>query len=249
MLKGKNIIITGATSGIGRGIAQLFAKQGASLALLGTNEQRAQEVLQECMDAKTTEQQVFHTYLLDISKTKQVKETIAKILQEFDFIDVLINNAGITKDTLLMKMQEEDFDRVMEVNIKSVYNTCHTLIRPFIKQKKGTIINITSVVGITGNAGQCNYAASKAAVIGFTKSLAKEVAGRNIRVNCIAPGYVQTEMTSILSEDIQKKILQSIPMKKMGNIEDIAQAASFLASDQSSYITGQTLIVDGGMIM
>lgn len=249
MLKGKTAIITGATAGIGRGIAKTFAKNGASIALIGTNKERAQKVLEECESLKSDENQKFNVYLVDVSNTEEVKSTLDQVLTDFGTVDILINNAGIVRDTLLMKMSEEDFDRVLAVNLKSVYNTCKALVRAFMKQKKGKIVNITSVVGLTGNAGQCNYAASKAGVIGFTKSLAKEVASRNINVNCVAPGYTATEMTDKLSDDVKNSILKSVPMKKMGSTDDIANACLFLSSDQSDYITGQTLTVDGGMVM
>jgi len=249
MLKGKTAIITGATAGIGRGIAKTFAKNGASIALIGTNKERAQKVLEECESLKSDENQKFNVYLVDVSNTEEVKSTLDQVLTDFGTVDILINNAGIVRDTLLMKMSEEDFDGVLAVNLKSVYNTCKALVRAFMKQKKGKIVNITSVVGLTGNAGQCNYAASKAGVIGFTKSLAKEVASRNINVNCVAPGYTATEMTDKLSDDVKNSILKSVPMKKMGSTDDIANACLFLSSDQSDYITGQTLTVDGGMVM
>lgn len=249
MLKGKKAIITGATAGIGRGIATTFAKNGASIALIGTNLERAQAVLKECEELKVDANQTFSIYIVDVSLTEEVKKTIDQIFEDFNTIDILINNAGIVRDNLLMKIKEEDFDRVISVNLKSVYNTSQAVIRPMMRQKKGKIINISSVVGLTGNAGQTNYAASKAGVVGFTKSLAKEVAKRNINVNCIAPGYIQTPMTDELSETVQKSILDSIPMNRMGSTEDIAQAAVFLASEHSDYITGQTLTVDGGMVM
>lgn len=249
MLKGKKAIITGATAGIGRGIAKTFAENGASIALIGTNEQRAQEVLKECQEVKIDPNQTFSIYLVDVSKTSEVKTTIDQILLDFGNIDILVNNAGIVRDNILMKITEEDFDRVLSVNLKSVYNTSQAIIRSMMRQKKGKVINITSVVGLVGNAGQTIYAASKAGIIGFAKSLAKEVAKKGINVNCIAPGYIKTLMTDELSDSVKQSILDSIPMNKMGSTQDIAQAAVFLASEHSDYITGQTLTVDGGMVM
>lgn len=249
MLKGKKVIVTGATAGIGRGIALEFAERGASVVLIGTNEERANEVCQECEKIKCYPDQKFTIFLLDVSNTTEVKQAFDKILKDDGPVDILINNAGIVRDNLLMKIKEEDFDRVVAVNLKSVHNTSQAIIRSMMRQKKGKIINITSVVGIMGNAGQTNYAAAKAGIIGFTKSLAKEVAGRNINVNCIAPGYIETPMTNELTDSVKTSILNQIPLKKMGSTKDIALAAIFLASENSDYITGQTLVVDGGMVM
>ena len=171
------------------------------------------------------------------------------MINEFSHVDILVNNAGITKDTLLMRMSEEDFDRVIDINLKSVYNTCKVLVRSMMKNKKSKIINISSIVALMGNAGQTNYAASKAGVIGFTKSLAKEVASRNINVNAIAPGFIETEMTQKIPEKIQEQMLKNIPLKRFGKSQDIANMVLFLASDESDYITGQVFTVDGGMGM
>jgi 3-oxoacyl-[acyl-carrier protein] reductase len=249
MLKGKNAIITGGTAGIGKGLAIEFVKNGASVVIVGTNETRAKEVCEECNGAKIYPEQKVTTCLLDVSNTSQVKDSFDKILKEFGSIDILINNAGIVRDNLLMKIKEEDFDKVINVNLKSVHNTSQALVRSMMRQRKGKIINITSVVGLMGNAGQTNYAASKAGIIGFTKSLAKEVSKRGINVNCIAPGYIQTPMTDALPDTVKNSILEGIPLNRMGSTKDIANAALFLASDNSDYITGQTLIVDGGMVM
>ncbi|HEY5236018.1 MAG TPA: 3-oxoacyl-[acyl-carrier-protein] reductase, partial [Rhabdochlamydiaceae bacterium] len=198
---------------------------------------------------KTYPNQKFLVKLADVSDKKAVDQALQEILLEFGKIDILVNNAGITRDGLLMKMTEEDWDRVIAVNLKSVYNTCQALVRSMLKARGGKIINITSVVGLNGNAGQTNYAASKAGMIGFTQSLAKEVASRGICVNCIAPGFIKTPMTDVLTDAQKEGILKQVPMGRLGNAEEIANAAVFLASDWSNYITGQVLTVDGGMVM
>jgi len=249
LLNGKKAIITGGTSGIGKEIAKLFAKNGASVVIFGTNEERALSAVKELESQKTEEPQEFLYKLVDVSKTNDVDVAINDILSKWSNIDILINNAGITRDNLLMKMKEEDWDQVISVNLKSVYNTCKTLVRPMMKQRSGKIINIASVIGLIGNAGQVNYAASKAGIIGFVKALAKELAARGICVNCIAPGYINTPMTETLPDSVKDSIIASIPMKKIGDPEDIANAALFLAGPFSNYITGQVLSVDGGMVM
>ncbi len=249
LLKNKKALITGGTAGIGKEIALSFAKAGASVAIFGTSPERAQEVLGELQQNKVLPEQEFRAEVVNVSDKAAIEETIARLLKDWGNIDVLVNNAGITRDGLLMKMSEDDWDQVMDVNLKSVYNTCQALIRPMIKAKTGKIINISSVVGITGNAGQANYAASKSGMIGFTKALAQEVATRGICVNCIAPGFIKTRMTGVLTENQKEEILKKIPMKCMGDPQDIAHAALFFASDQSRYITGQVLTVDGGMVM
>lgn len=248
-LDGKVAVITGGTAGIGKSIALSFAKAGASVIILGTNASRAEDVLRELQGVAKNSLQKFSSYLVDISKTADVLETMTKILQEFAKIDVLVNNAGITKDNLLLKMTEEDWDTVLDVNLKSVYNTCKAVVRSMIKARSGSIINISSVIGITGNAGQVNYAASKAGMIGVTKSLAKELASRFIRVNCVAPGYIETQMTQTLPPSVKDSILSKIPLGMIGKPEDVAEVCVFLASDLSSYITGQVIAVDGGMVM
>lgn len=249
LLKSKNALITGGTAGIGREIAIAFARQGASVCVFGTNEQRAREVVLEMEQVKINPDQRFAFDIVDVSDTKAVQAAIRRLLENWVQIDILVNNAGITRDNLLMKMSEEDWDAVIDVNLKSVYNTCQALARPMIKAKCGKIINISSVIGLTGNAGQVNYAASKSGIIGFTKALAQELATRNIMVNCIAPGFINTRMTDALT-DLQKQgILDEIPLGRIGCPEDIAHAAVFLASRWSDYITGQVLTVDGGMVM
>lgn len=249
LLKGKKALITGGTAGIGKAIACLYAQQGADVAILGTNQERATQVLQEMENGKISPEQKFASYLVDVSKSKEVEQIVEILLKDWGKIDILVNNAGITRDNLLMKMSEEDWDLVMDVNLKSVYNTSKALTRPMMKARGGVILNITSVIGLTGNAGQANYAASKAGMIGFTKSLAKELASRNVRANCIAPGYIETQMTDKLAPQVKEAILTKIPMSRIGNPQDIAHAALFLASDLAGYITGQVLTVDGGMVM
>lgn len=249
LLKGQNALVTGGTAGIGKEIALVYAKHGASVAVFGTNAERAALVLQELESVRQFPEQKFLTLIVDVADKAAVDGALQKILQEWGQIDVLVNNAGITRDGLLMKMSEDDWDKVIAVNLKSVYNTCQALVRPMIKARAGKIINISSVVGLTGNAGQVNYAASKSGIIGFTQSLAKEVAGRNVCVNCIAPGFIKTAMTDVLTDAQKEGIMKQIPMGRLGAPEDIAHAALFLASPMSNYITGQVLTVDGGMVM
>ncbi|MES2345115.1 MAG: 3-oxoacyl-[acyl-carrier-protein] reductase [Chlamydiota bacterium] len=240
LLKGKKTIVTGGTSGIG--------KEGAHVAVFGTSPDRASQVLEELNQHKI-EGQLFSAHVVNVANKKMVEEAIQGLLAEWGSVDVLVNNAGITRDNLLMKMSEEDWDAVIDTNLKSVYNACQALVRPMIKARSGKIINISSVVGLTGNAGQANYAASKAGMIGFTKALAQELAARNICVNCIAPGFIKTRMTDVLTDSNKEGLMKKIPMGRMGEPEDIADAAVFLASDLSKYITGQVLTVDGGMVM
>ena len=249
LLKGKKTLVTGGTAGIGRGIALEFARQGADVVIFGTNETRAAQVLSELEQNKVLPEQKFLSFLVDIANTASVKEAIEQVLAACGQVDVLVNNAGITKDGLLMRMTEADWDLVIDVNLKSVYNTCHLLVRPMMKAKGGKIINISSVVGLTGNAGQTNYAASKAGMIGFTKALAQELATRSICVNCIAPGFISTAMTDALTDAQKEGILKTVPMGRLGSPQDIANAAVFLASNLSDYMTGQVLTVDGGMVM
>lgn len=249
LLKGKRALVTGGTAGIGKEIALAFAKQGADVAIFGTNPERGAQVVEELNASKSLPEQKFLSFTLDVSEKKGVDAAIEQLITAWGGVDVLVNNAGITRDGLLMKMSEEDWDLVIDVNLKSVYNTCQALVRPMIKAKGGKIINVSSVVGLTGNAGQANYAASKSGMIGFTKALAQEVASRNICVNCIAPGFIQTRMTDVLNDAQKEGVLKKIPMGRMGDPTDIAHAAVFLASPLSNYITGQVLTVDGGMVM
>jgi 3-oxoacyl-[acyl-carrier protein] reductase len=249
LLKGKSALVTGGTAGIGKAIALLFAEQGADVAIFGTNQERAEQAVKEIEAGRASPEQKVASFLVDVSKSKPVEEIIQQLLALFGKIDILVNNAGITRDNLLMKMSEEDWDLVVDVNLKSVYNTCRALVRPMMKARSGSIINITSIVGLTGNAGQVNYAASKSGMIGLTKSLAKELASRGIRANCVAPGYIETQMTEGLSAQVKEGILAKVPLSRIGQPRDIAHAALFLASDLSSYVTGQVMAVDGGMVM
>lgn len=245
LLEGKTTIITGASRGIGKGIALEFAKQGSNIAFTYlSSDQKAKELENELatfgIKAKG--------FKSDASKFDTAQELAEQVMNEFGSIDVLVNNAGITKDNLLMRMGEEDFDKVMEINLKSVFNLTKAVLRPMLKQRSGSIINMSSVVGVKGNAGQTNYAASKAGMIGFTKSTALELGSRNIRCNAIAPGFIETEMTASLDPSIVKGWTDSIPLKRGGSTKDIANATIFLASDMSAYVTGQVLNVCGGML-
>ncbi len=248
-LKNKTVLITGGTAGIGKEIALTFARAGASVAIFGTNEERSKAALEELQQCKIDENQSFIAEIVNVSDKAAIEAAIEDILSKWGHIDVLVNNAGITRDGLLMKMSEEHWDEVIDVNLKSVFNTCKALVRPMMKARAGTIINISSVVGLTGNAGQVNYSASKSGVIGFTKSLAQELATRGISVNCIAPGFIETRMTGSLTDGQKESILKKIPMGRIGKPKEIANMALFLASDMSNYMTGQVLTVDGGMVM
>lgn len=247
LVKDQVAIVTGATAGLGKAIALKFAEQGASVIAFGTNHERGAEVLKELQQTNPEGHHSF--YAADVSNSSAVEEAIKEILSKYGHVDILVNNAGITADQLLMKMTEDDWDRVMNVNVKSCYNLCRYLVRAFLKAKKGKIVNISSVVGLSGNAGQVNYAASKAAIIGFTKALAKELATRNICVNCIAPGFIQTRMTDVLPEEQKNQLLSAIPLGRFGQPEDIANSVLFLSSPLANYITGQVIAVDGGMVM
>jgi len=245
LLANYNIIITGATRGIGRGIALKMASEGANVAFTFSSSVEAAKSLENELQKMGVKAKGYRSNAADFDVAQ---ELVLDIQKEFDSIDVLINNAGITKDNLLMRISEEDFDKVIEVNLKSVFNMTKAVIRPMMKQRKGSIINMSSVVGVKGNAGQTNYAASKAGILGFTKSVALELGSRNIRCNAIAPGFIETEMTASLDEKMIEEWRKAIPLKRGGTPEDVANACVFLASDSSSYITGQTLNVDGGML-
>lgn len=245
LLEGKTVIITGASRGIGRGIAEVFAKQGANIAFTYRSSEEKAIALEKELSANGCKAK---GYKSDASDFDAAQKLAADVLEEFGSIDVLVNNAGITKDGLLMRMSEEDFDRVMDINMKSVFNLTKAVLRPMLKQRKGSIINMSSVVGVKGNAGQANYSASKAAINGFTKSTALELGSRNIRCNSIAPGFIETEMTEALGEDQIKEWRETIPLKRGGTTEDIANTTLFLASDMSAYVTGQVLHVCGGML-
>jgi 3-oxoacyl-[acyl-carrier protein] reductase len=249
ILKGKTALVTGGTAGIGKAIARLFAEEGAHVAIFGTNPERAKIALEEIEKCKSDPAQKVCSVLVDVSKNKEVEEAVNKLIADWGKIDILVNNAGITRDNLIMRMSEEDWDLVHDVNLKSVFNTCKAVSRPMMKARGGAVINISSVVGLTGNAGQVNYAASKSGMIGFTKSLAKELASRGVRVNCVAPGYIETQMTEVLPPQVKEGVLSKIPLNRIGQPQEIAQAVLFLASDLSSYVTGQVIAVDGGMVM
>lgn len=241
-LKDQVAFVTGATAGIGKAVALAFMQAGAHVVALGTNQERGQALEAEGQ-GKITFMQV------DVANKEQVEKAIEETLAKFSKIDILVNNAGITRDGLLMRMSDEDWQKVLDVNLTSCFYTCRAIMRTFMKAKRGKIINVSSVVGLMGNAGQTNYAASKGALISFSKSLAKEVASRNINVNCIAPGYIDTSMTEKLPEAKREEAISHIPMNRMGKPEDIAQSCLFLASSASDYITGQVLVVDGGLVM
>ena len=245
LLENKSAIITGATRGIGRGIAMEFAKHGANVAFTYSSSVDAANALE--LELKTFGVNA-KGYQSNAANFDAAQELAKNVLEDFGSIDILVNNAGITKDNLLMRMSEQDFDQVIEVNLKSVFNLTKAVIRPMMKQRAGSIINMSSVVGLKGNAGQTNYAASKAGIIGFSKSVALELGSRNIRSNVIAPGFIETEMTDKLDAATVQSWRDGIPLKRGGTPEDIANACVFLASDMSSYITGQTLSVDGGML-
>lgn len=246
MLKDKNIIVTGATRGIGKEIALTLAQNGANIAI---NYRNYNEEVEELINSIKEFGVDAIAVKCDVSKSDEVDNFISKVKNHFSSIDVLVNNAGITKDGLLLRMKDEDFNSVLDVNLKGTFNTTKSISPIMIKQKHGKIINISSVVGIVGNAGQCNYAASKAGVIGFSKSVARELASRNINVNVVAPGYIDTDMTKSLPDKVKDEILKSIPMKKMGNPKEVANLVLFLSSSLSDYITGQVINVDGGMVM
>lgn len=240
-------IVTGGNTGIGRAIALKLAEEGAKVAIMGTNVETGASAISEIKHSYPSSLVSF--YQVDVSQTSAVEETIKKIIEDFGKVDILVNNAGVTADQLLMKMSEEEWDHVLAVNLKSCYNTCRAVVRSMMKAKKGKIINISSVVGLMGNPGQANYAASKAGMIGFSKALAKELASRNILVNCVAPGFIKTKMTDALSENQKEAILKEIPLGRLGDAEEVAHAVWFLASSLSDYMTGQVLTIDGGMVM
>jgi len=245
LLENKTALITGASRGIGRGIAQSFVAHGCAVAFTYSSNQEAAEELVKELSTEGVQVKAYQSNAADFDAAQQLVEDV---LTDFGKLDVLINNAGITKDNLLMRMGEEDFDQVIEVNLKSVFNMTKAVQRTFLKQRSGSLIHMSSVVGVKGNAGQANYAASKAGIIGFSKSVALELGSRNIRSNVIAPGFIETEMTAKLSEEVVQGWRDGIPLKRGGKPDDVANACAFLASDLSSYITGQVLHVDGGML-
>ncbi|MCC5919910.1 MAG: 3-oxoacyl-[acyl-carrier-protein] reductase [Cyclobacteriaceae bacterium] len=245
LLEGKTALITGASKGIGYAVAKKYAEQGANVAFTYLSSVEKGEALEKELNAYGIKAKGYRS---DASQFQAAEELIADVVKEFGSLDILINNAGITQDNLLMRMTEEAWDRVIEVNLKSVFNTVKAANRTFMKQRSGSIINMTSVVGIKGNAGQANYAASKSGIIGFTKSVALELGSRNIRSNAIAPGFIETEMTDALDEKTVQGWRDAIPLKRGGQPEDVANVAVFLGSDLSAYVTGQVIQVDGGML-
>lgn len=245
LLEGKTALVTGASKGIGRKIAEKFAEQGANVAFTYLSSVEKGQALEEALQAYGTK---VKGYRSDASKFNETEDLITAIMKDFGTIDIVVNNAGITKDGLLMRMTEENWDEVMDVNLKSVFNVTKAVSKVMMKARKGSIINMSSVVGVQGNAGQANYAASKAGIVGFSKSIAKELGSRNIRTNVIAPGFIRTEMTDVLDPKVVAGWEANIPLKRAGETEDVANACLFLASDLSSYVNGQVLSVCGGML-
>ncbi len=245
LLANKVAVVTGAGRGIGRAVALAYARMGADVACVSRTEENSAKAAAEVEALGRRAWAV----AVDVSDTAAVNAAAGKILDDAGRVDILVNNAGVTRDNLLMRMSEEEWDTVIDTNLKGAFNFTKALTRPFIKQRSGRIINIASVIGLIGNAGQSNYAASKAALIGFTKSIAKELATRGITVNAIAPGFIETDMTAALNEKMREGILGNVPLGRFGSPDDIAHAAVFLAMEPSGYITGQVLTVDGGMVM
>jgi len=245
VLDSRIAIVTGAARGIGRAIAETFSAEGADLAICDLKK----EWLEETAESVKKKGRRVLTLAVDVSDAAGVADAVSGVLDEFGRVDILVNNAGITKDTFLARMTETDWDAVISVNLKGTFMFTKAVSRPMMKQKSGVIVNIASIIGLIGNAGQCNYAASKAGVIALTKSIARELASRNVRVNAVAPGFIETKMTEVLPEDVRTKMLESIPMKRLGLPKDVAAVVLFLASEASSYMTGQVLTISGGMVM
>ena len=241
--KDKVVVVTGSTRGIGKEIAMIFAGQGAVAIILGRNEEMAAQVCDEIIQRGLKSE----SFSCDVTSFENVQEIINKVLDKYGRIDILVNNAGITKDNLLLRMSESDWDDVINVNLKGVFNCTKVVAKAMLKAKSGKIINISSIIGILGNAGQANYAATKAGIIGFTKSVARELASRGITANAIAPGYIKTDMTAQLKEAAREEMMKNIPLGRLGEASDVANACLFLASKDADYITGQTIVVDGGM--
>ena len=242
----KTVLITGGSRGIGKEVATVFAENGYDIIINYVSDKTDVESLKKEFDEKGVESLIIKA---DVSKQEEVDNLIKQAIEKFEKIDVLVNNAGITKDNLLMRMSEEEFDKVIEINLKGTFLVTKAVTKYMMKKRQGSIVNLSSVVGVAGNSGQCNYSASKAGIIGFTKSIAKELASRNIRANAVAPGFIATDMTSVLSDAVKENINGQIPLKRMGTAKEVAELIYFLGSEKSSYITGQVINVDGGMVM
>lgn len=246
LLDGKTALVTGASRGIGRAIALRLAAEGANIAINYAGNTAKAEETKAAVEAAGGKAALFQA---DVSDSAQVEQMVASVLETFGSLDILVNNAGITRDGLLMRMKEEDFDAVLDTNLKGIFHVTKAVTKIMMKQRSGRIVNMASVVGIIGNAGQTNYAAAKAGVIGFTKSAARELAARGITINAVAPGFIATDMTAAMPEKAKEATLAAIPLRRMGTPEDVANAVLFLVSDQAAYITGQVVKVDGGMVM
>jgi 3-oxoacyl-[acyl-carrier protein] reductase len=244
-LQDKVAMVTGGAQGIGRAICLLFAREGADVAVCDVNLPQAQETVAQ-IEAQARKALAVQ---MDVTSSTSVEDGLVKILDKLTKVDILVNNAGITKDTLILRMSEADWDAVLNVNLKGTFNCIKAVSRPMVKQRRGSIVNIASIIGIIGNPGQANYSASKAGIIALTKTSAKELSSRNINVNAVAPGFIQTEMTARLPPEVKEKMQAAIPLNRFGTPEDVAQVCLFLASEEASYITGQTIVVDGGMVM
>ena len=242
----KVVLVTGGSRGIGKEVAEVYADNGYDVVINYVSDKTDVEGLKKEFEEKGVKCLLVKG---DVSKAEDVQNMVEEAIKEFGKIDVLVNNAGITRDTLLMRMSEEDFDKVIEINLKGTYLVTKAVTKYMMKKRQGSIINLASVVGVVGNAGQCNYSASKAGIIGFTKSVAKELASRNIRANAVAPGFIATDMTSVLSDSVKENINAQIPLKRMGTAKEVAEVIYFLGSDKSSYVTGQVINIDGGMVM
>jgi 3-oxoacyl-[acyl-carrier protein] reductase len=246
MEKGKSVLVTGGSRGIGKEVAIQYAEHGYHVIVNYISDQTDVEGLKREFNEKGIESLIVKA---DVSKEEEVEFLVKQAIEKFEKIDVLVNNAGITRDNLLMRMTKEEFDKVIEINLKGTFLVTKAVSKYMMKKREGSIINLSSVVGVAGNAGQCNYSASKAGIIGFTKSIAKELASRNIRANAVAPGFIATDMTSVLSDAVKENINNQIPLKRMGTAKEVAELIYFLGSEKSSYITGQVINVDGGMVM
>ncbi|MBS5858392.1 MAG: 3-oxoacyl-[acyl-carrier-protein] reductase [Clostridia bacterium] len=246
MKENKTIFITGGSRGIGKEVALKFAENGYNIVTNYVSEKTDVEGLKKEFEEKGVKSLILKA---DVTNSEEIENLVKKAVEEFESIDVLVNNAGITKDNLLMRMSEEEFSKVIDVNLKGTYIVTKIVSKYMMKKRQGSIINLSSVVGVVGNAGQCNYSASKAGIIGFTKSIAKELASRNIRANAVAPGFIETDMTAVLGDNLKENIYNQIPLKRMGKAKEVANLVYFLGTEESSYITGQVISVDGGMTM